>query len=643
MKDVNLFLISGGDLADDCQCLLTLVERLDEVYEHRGFSIRCWRWKNENASDTKEHLPEEIEQEVRSSDMCICLFRQHADPLTVEAFRQAREEYKRNGTHPKTYIYIRALADGNEEDDTLISFKEELFQQHGCYWCSYNTEDRMKLHFVIQMEQLLNTKMGLPFDRSELRLNHGVVTFYGIKVADYAQLFFVSSNSILGVLKEEFTMPSNAEVPELRAKPSPEVDANSMEEAIRRESNARFISKIEKLLLEMARVVNRVISSDMPINERKRLIIEYFEKGEIKYLLAIVNAKELDKERKSVVSEITTERRRRKKDEKKLALSVQTLREQAEDYLLIAKARMLAPFLSNNYSKAIKAYESAIEIAEKYLTDEETMGYLLEYADFLLAEKERKETFKVNKKALDICRRLVKDNPATYEPMMARIQNQIGGFYSSCFQFKKSEEMRFAALKTLKRLARENPEVFEPKLATVLKDLGHHYDGLNFEKCMQTHLEAVEVYQRLAERSPAAYEPDLANCQDALGNSYHFLGRHAESEQMLLAALEIRKRLARENPKAYEPDLAESLYNVSEQYFFMNRNEDCERYGLAALKIYSRLVKEYPKAFYYHLANVQRSLGMLYHCMFCDEEGEKRYIASTEMIKLLPAYPANTH
>ena len=70
MKDVNLFLISGEDLADDCQCLLTLVERLDEVYEHRGFRIRCRRWKNENASDTKEHLPEEIEQ---GSGRVICV------------------------------------------------------------------------------------------------------------------------------------------------------------------------------------------------------------------------------------------------------------------------------------------------------------------------------------------------------------------------------------------------------------------------------------------------------------------------------------------------------------------------------------------------------------------------------------------
>lgn len=42
---------------------------------------------------------------------------------------------------PKPYVYVRALVDGEVEEEALIQFKKDLFDKMGHYWCNYATDD----------------------------------------------------------------------------------------------------------------------------------------------------------------------------------------------------------------------------------------------------------------------------------------------------------------------------------------------------------------------------------------------------------------------------------------------------------------------------------------------------------------------
>mgnify|MGYP003547311035 FL=1 len=67
------------------------------------------------------------------------------------------------------------------------------------------------------------------------------------------------------------------------------------------------------------------------------------------------------------------------------------------------------------------------------------------------------ESEKMYKAALEIYKRLAKDNPQAYEPDLARSYNNLAVLYSDTQRFAESEQMYKAALEIRKRLAEANP------------------------------------------------------------------------------------------------------------------------------------------------------------------------------------------
>ena len=64
------------------------------------------------------------------------MFHRKAGEYTIEEFNQALDEYVKSQSHPKTFVYIRALIEGEMEDEALKRFKEDLFDRVGHYWCN---------------------------------------------------------------------------------------------------------------------------------------------------------------------------------------------------------------------------------------------------------------------------------------------------------------------------------------------------------------------------------------------------------------------------------------------------------------------------------------------------------------------------
>ena len=246
------------------------------------------------------------------------------------------------------------------------------------------------------------------------------------------------------------------------------------------------------------------------------------------------------------------------------------------------------------------------------------------------------QTESVYKEALEITRRLAKDNPERFEPYVASTQNNLGLMYVDLNAYEQAESTFKEALKIRKRLAKENPERFEPDVASTQNNLGLMYDNLNaHEQAEGAFKEALKITRRLAKENPERFEPDVARTQDNLGLMYINLNAYEQAEDAFKEALEIRRRLAKESPERFEPDVASTQNKLGIMYRNLNAYEQAESAFKQALYIRKHLAKDNPERFELDVAMTQNNLGNLYQNQHAYEQAASSYKEALEITKRL--------
>ena len=625
MKNITVFLASSDELKNDRNSFHSLVASLDEIFEPRGYRIRCRRWEDFSAFCTGSRTQDDYNRIVRASDICICMFHRKAGEYTIEEFNQALDEYVKSQSHPKTFVYIRALIEGEMEDEALKRFKEDLFDRVGHYWCNYATDDAMKLHFVMQLERIIPSVSGNASvtEGNHFKIENGVVSLYGHKIAELDNLSFAAENPEYLSLKESIAR-LNTEIARLRAtgvaELQPMIDEKQAELYKKRES----LNRLESRLFDLALSINKLIGSGTPVSERKRLAIEMFERGNSKGVVEILNEKDIAADAAQARKEIEQGKLLVDSGRSLIEAGLQKTRSLAEEYVLRAKALMTDYAEPRRFELACHAYEQGIELTRANLSEEELAKSLFEYGHFLQTNK-RYDLAEVRyRENLDICQRLAAISPYAYEPDLAGTQNNLGVLYNNTQRYKESEKMYLSALKICQRLTAANPQVYEPDLAMTQNNLGLLYSDIRrYEESEEMHLSAVEIYQRLTIVNPQVYEPDLAMTQYNLGCLYSDTQRYEDSEKMYLSAMEIRRRLAVANPQVYEPDLADTQYNLGCLYYNIQRYEDSEEMYLSALEVYQRLTAVNPQVYEPYLVRACNNLSFLFLAQGNFEEAER--------------------
>ena len=632
MKNITVFLASSDELKNDRNSFHSLVASLDEIFEPRGYRIRCRRWEDFSAFCTGSRTQDDYNRIVRASDICICMFHRKAGEYTIEEFNQALDEYVKSQSHPKTFVYIRALIEGEMEDEALKRFKEDLFDRVGHYWCNYATDDAMKLHFVMQLERIIPSVSGNASvtEGNHFKIENGVVSLYGHKIAELDNLSFAAENPEYLSLKESIARLRATGVAELQ----PMIDEKQAELYKKRES----LNRLESRLFDLALSINKLIGSGTPVSERKRLAIEMFERGNSKGVVEILNEKDIAADAAQACKEIEQGKLLVDSGRSLIEAGLQKTRSLAEEYVLRAKALMTDYAEPRRFELACHAYEQGIELTRANLSEEELAKSLFEYGCFLQTNK-RYDLAEVRyRENLDIYQRLVPISPQAYEPGLATTQNNLGLLYSDTQCYGESEEMYLSAVEIYQRLSVVDPRVYEPYLATTQNNLGLLYrDTQRYGESEEMYLSAVEIYQRLSVANPQVYEPDLARAQNNLGNLYRDTQRYKESEEMYLSALEIYRRLAAANPLVYEPDLAMVQNNLGNLYRDTQRYKESEEMYLSALEIYRRLAAANPLVYEPDLAMVQNNLGLLYSDIQRYEDSEKMHLSAVEIRRRLAA------
>ena len=625
MKTITVFLASSNELNYDRNSFQALIAKLDDIYEPRGIRIKCRRWEDFPAYCTGERTQDVYNKTVRSCDMCICMFHKEAGQYTIEEFNQALDEYRTNHSHPKTFVYIRALVDGEVETDELKAFKDELFKSIGHYWCNYACDDSMNLHFVMQLERLM-PDMGLAAgDSSQLQVEEGKVTLQGVKIADYTNLPFAAANHEYCSLKEKYAQ-LDKDITQLRALGIADTHDLLREKVIDRQKCHEQIINMEKQLLDMALLVNKTISSHSPMSERKRLAIEMFEQGNIKGVINVLNEEDMASEAKQAELEIARGRQLVESGNELIAKGIQTIQAQVEDYILRAQALMLDFDNSDRFSLACNAYERAVELTRNHLSQAELADRLNDYYCFLHENNQYTKCEAYIEESVSIRADLCREHPETYEPYLADSYNNLALLYSHTQRFHESEAMYKSALAIYERLAKANPQAYEPDLAQSYNNLAVFYkDTQRFQESEEMYKSALAIYERLAKVNPQAYEPNLATSYNNLGNLYKKTQRFQDSEAMHKLALAIRERLAKEKPQAYEPDLAQSYNNLAILYSDIQRLQESEEMYKLALAIRERLAKANPQAYEPDLAASYNNLANLYSDTQRLQESEEMY------------------
>ncbi len=539
-RTITVFLASSDELMNDRNSFQALIASLDDIYEERGVRIKCKRWEDFNAYCTGDRTQDQYNKVVRASDMCICMFHRKAGKYTVEEFNQALNEYRSNSDHPKTYVYIRALVEGEVEEEELKTFKANLFQSIGHYWCNYVTDDAMKLHFVMQLERLMTPSLGSAESQSRnLKVEDGNVLLHGRKIADYSNLSFAACNTDYTALKAKIE-GLDKEIVQFRAMGIAELQPVILAKSAERNQCYEDLKKLEEQLLSIALSVNKMISSGAPVSERKRMAIEMFEMGNIKGVIEVLNENDMAADAESAKAEIARGKQFVEAGNEMVESGVQKIRSLVEEYTMKAKALMVDYEESERFQLACRAYEQAVALSREHLTMEELASILFGTAYFLHNNNAFGPCEQYYIECLNCYYHLAVASPEAYEPDVAMTLNNLALLYSATQRFSESEAMYLEALEIRRRLAVVSPEAYEPRVADTLNNLANLYsDTQRFSESELMYLEALETYRRLAVASPEAYEPDVAMTLGGLSFNQLLIQNFVQAEEYAREGLSI--------------------------------------------------------------------------------------------------------
>ena len=610
-RTITIFLASSNELINDRNSFQAFIASLDDIYESRGWRIKCRRWEDFPAYCTGSRTQDAYNKIVRASDMCIALFHMQAGQYTIEEFNQAMDGYRECG-HPKTYVYARVVIDGEMESEELKAFKQQLNEVMGHYWCSYATDDAMKLHFVMQFEHLLNGDAA----QSNLKVDGGSVMLHGRKIADYANLPFASENSEMKILIEKISS-LDKEVAELRALNIENLRPTINTKLTERNECQKQLDQLKKQLLDMALFISKIISSSNPIGERKRLAIEMFETGNNKGILDVLNEADIASERERAKAELAYGKQLVKTGKEMIAAAEQKIRSLVEELIMKAKTWMRTFSEPNRFEKACKCYERAIQYTRESLHSMDLAKLLYEYASFLQDNNQFDGVNDYYQEALDLRKQegLVSEDDREYE---ADILNRMAAEFVARGRFEDAEQLYLQSIQIREGL------VCWTKLgvATTYNNLGCLYREIRqYNKAEDCFQSALRIYDQ--RRYDYDFILSKANTLKNLCTLYVQIDRLDDAENAMLKALAILEENKRLSDEDSIGQYAGFLGYTGWLYRQKKQLDKAEKYLLDSWNAYQPLANKYPEKYQLYIASLQDELGVVCRMIKRYEEAEK--------------------
>jgi tetratricopeptide (TPR) repeat protein len=103
-----------------------------------------------------------------------------------------------------------------------------------------------------------------------------------------------------------------------------------------------------------------------------------------------------------------------------------------------------------------------------------------------------------------------------------------------------------------RELAKQNPAAYNPNLARALNNLANRLSQVGRrDEALQPAVEAADLYRELAKQNPAAYNPNLARALIVMGLRLADVGRGTQAVDAGGEALELILPMARQHPAVF--------------------------------------------------------------------------------------------
>ena len=526
-RTIKIFLASSEELVIDRNTIGNLVRRLNKTYEKRGIRLDLFEWEDYDAAYNNRRKQDEYNGQIRDSDMFLALFRTKAGKFTIEEFEVAVEGFRITGKKPKNYVYIRDLYEGEVETADLTAFKHRLSDEMGYYWISYNNNDSMLLHFVMQLQLVEGNYLD------SLKVENGEVKFEDMTIAQMDNLRFASDNDDYQRMSKRLS-----ELPELIKKASLHVENYPNEEDFKDELQ-KLLNERNKLQEEFNQQQQFLLNTAMRITrlqgkritDRMRRAMEAFENGNVHEANIILSEAEYDAD-----CNLTDYRQSKEFAEQKRQNVINSIEE-----LLLKISTVLADasiFIDERIKQAQVLYAKANRLAIEVDYDKEKYSQLLfDYGGFLQNYGLYKDAEAVFLSQINFAKELYgpehENVAASYNNLGLVYYNQGDYFYAIKYYFK--------ALAIYEKVfGLEHPDTI-----TSYNNIGMVYnEQSNYDKALEFDLKALAISEKIL----GPEHPNTAVSYNNIGLVYHNIGNSSKALEYFFKALTIwKKTLGTEN------------------------------------------------------------------------------------------------
>jgi hypothetical protein len=184
---IKIFLASSSELEQDRREFEIQINRKNKLWNNRGVFLDLQMWEDFLDAVSRTRSQDEYNRAIKECDIFIMLAGTKIGKYTAEEFETAFAQFKATNK-PLIYTYIKDVeissVHANKDDlKTLWAFQEKLETlEH--FWTPYPNADRLKNHFIQQLDKLAEDgRIDLIDEPQMSRGSFGQVTTTGGRLA----------------------------------------------------------------------------------------------------------------------------------------------------------------------------------------------------------------------------------------------------------------------------------------------------------------------------------------------------------------------------------------------------------------------------------------------------------------------------
>ena len=364
MKTIKVFIASSEELKMERLEFVDMIQQLNDSLESRGIQIKPVKWEYLDASMNAERKQTEYNNALRQCELCLVLYWTKFGEYTEEELNTAYEGLKSGENPRKLYIYFKETPD--EITPELKEFKSRFATQYGHFYCKFENVDTMRLNFVLQLEQYLQSEQYqnyLPGHDELVKIKNSQVEFCGQKVADLKNIPFAGKNPDYQRMQEDLQKLQQEIVTFETLQATTPNDAIASLLLQKRMDREALINRIEEMGQSLMATAKQIVSlSYTASSDRLQKAIELFENGDSKSANAVIN------------TDMTSYDMARN--------ALEALKSNIEEFKL--KVRSLQSEKPEGWlQQCIDIYEYVLRNAENRLSDEELTSLRSDYVRLL--------------------------------------------------------------------------------------------------------------------------------------------------------------------------------------------------------------------------------------------------------------------